>query len=188
MSMFRTHLNRTVLVGLLFALTCFMMPRPAEAVSNGNVENPEIRNLLRQAAQQADVLDYDADQMTMLLESDVNWQLHASELTQVRAHVNALGVTLAKLEADRNLGNVWQQRAIDTAVPMLREIANNTTDAINHLNKNQTRPVSGQYADYLEANADTAHQLAGLINATAAYGRSSARLNTLKQDIDMAQK
>lgn len=188
MSMFRTHLSRTALVGLLFALTCFMMPRLAEAASNNNMENPQIRNLLHQAAQQADVLDYDADQMTGLLESDVNWQLHASMLTQVRAHVNALGETLAKLQADRNLGNQWQQRAIDTAVPMLREIANNTTDAINRLNKNQTRPVSSQYADYLEANADTSHELAGLINATAAYGRSSERLNTLKQDIDMAQK
>ncbi len=114
MSMFRTHLSRTALVGLLFALTCFMMPRLAEAASNNNMENPQIRNLLHQAAQQADVLDYDADQMTGLLESDVNWQLHASMLTQVRAHVNALGETLAKLQADRNLGNQWQQRAIST--------------------------------------------------------------------------
>jgi ketosteroid isomerase-like protein len=163
-----------------------MMVRRAEALENA--ENQDVRGLLNKAADQASVLDYDADQMTGLLHSDVSWQTHATMLTAVKAHVNNLGQTIAKLQAERSQASTLQRQAIDRSVPLLRELASNTTDAIEHLNRNQIRPVSGDYPEYLDANADTAHELARLIETTVEYGHTRTKLERLQDEIQIASK
>ena len=186
MSMYRTNTCRSLWIGLLFVLTCSTLARRAEALQNA--ENQDVRSLLSLAADQASALDYDADQMTGLLHSEISWRTHATMLTQVKEHVNNLGKTIAKLEAERGQASPLQQQAIDRAVPLLRELASNTTDAIEHLNKNQNRPVSGDYPEYLDANADTAHELARLVDATVEYGHTKNKLEKLQQEIEVASK
>ncbi len=186
MSMFRANAHRSFLMGLLFVLACFMVVRRAEALQS--TENQDVRSLLSLAADQASVLDYDADQMTELLHSQISWQAHATMLSSVREHVNSLGKTIAKLETERGQASALQQEAIDRAVPLLRELAANTTDAIEHLNKNQNRPVSGDYPEYLDANAETAHELAGLIGTTVEYGHTKTKLDKLQQEIEVASR
>jgi hypothetical protein len=107
-----------------------MMVRRVEALENA--ENQDGRGLLNKAADQASVLDYDADQVTGLLHSDVSWQAHVTLLTAVKAHVHNLGQTIAKLQAERSQASTLQQQAIDRSVPLLRELASNTTDAMGH--------------------------------------------------------
>ena len=68
-------------------------------------------------------------------------------------------------------------------VPLLRELAENTTAAINHINKNQGRPVSGYYSDYLDENAETAHDLNRIISATIEYGHIRDKLEKLEDKI-----
>jgi hypothetical protein len=184
--MFRSNTHRALVVCLLSVFTCFMMVRRAEALENA--ENQDVRGLLNKAADQASVLDYDADQMTGLLHSDVSWQTHATMLTAVKAHVNNLGQTIAKLQAERSQASTLQRQAIDRSVPLLRELASNTTDAIEHLNRNQIRPVSGDYPEYLDANADTAHELARLIETTVEYGHTRTKLERLQDEIQIASK
>jgi hypothetical protein len=187
MSMFYTNLNRVLCVGLLFALAFFVTARRAEAIENA--ENQSVRALLDQSAEQAAALDYDADQMTGYLHSpNLAWQIHADMLSRVKEHVNDLGKTITKLEAQRSQGNPMQQEAIDREVPLLRELAKNTTAAIDHINRDQNRPVSGHYPEYLDANADTAHELNRLIHATVEYGHSKTELNNLEQQIEVASK
>jgi hypothetical protein len=173
--------RRGMLLVFTFLLTLPFMANRAMALQNA--ENQDVRNLLSLAAQQAAALDYDADQMQGLLRNDVSWQAHATLLSSVKEHVNQLGRTTAKLQAQRGEASTWQQRGIDRIVPLLRELADNTTAAINHLNKNQARPVSGGYADYLDDNADVAHELSELISATSQYGHSRAKLEKLEQRI-----
>ena len=184
--MFHSNKHRALVVGLLSVFTCFMMVRRAEALENA--ENQDVRSLLNKASDQASVLHYDADQMTGLLHSDVSWQRHATMLNEVKAHVNDLGRTIAKLEAERSQASPLQRQAIDRSVPLLRELASNTTDAIEHLNKNQIRPVSGDYPEYLDANADTAHELSRLIDTTVEYGHSKTKLERLRDEIQVASK
>jgi hypothetical protein len=186
MSIYRKHIRCSPWIGLLAVLICFALVRPAKALQNA--ENQDVRSLLSLASDQASILDYDADQMTGLLHSDVDWQLHAAMLNKVREHVNDLGKTITKLEAERSHANRLQQQAIDRAIPLMRELAANTTDAIEHLNKNQIRPVSGDYPEYLDANANTAHELARLIDATAEYGHTRNKLEKLQQEIEVASR
>jgi hypothetical protein len=44
-----------------------------------------------------------------------------------------------KLNAMRNSASTWQKQAIDRMVPLMRELAANTTAAINDLNEQRTR-------------------------------------------------
>lgn len=172
--------RRQVLAFMLLAASLVIVNR---AMALKNAENQNVRDLLSLAAQQSASLDYDADQMQSLLHSDAVWQTHATLLESVKGHVNQLSRTVAKLQAERSEASTWQQKGIDRVVPLLRELAENTTAAIYHINKNQTRPVSGYYADYLDENAETAHDLNRIITATIEYGHIRGKLEKLEEQI-----
>lgn len=148
-------------------------------------ESAGVQDLLYQARQEAVGLDQDADQMEMLVRSDLDWQAHAASLESVKAHVNRLGEIIAKLQDERDNASPWQQQTIDRVIPMLREISTNTTNAINHLNNNKIRPVSGDYPTWLRANAETAHELAQLISDTIEYGQTRSRLEKLAGELQI---
>lgn len=180
MSILFTVVRRQVLA-LMLLPTSLMIVNRAMAIQNA--ENQDVRDLLSLAAQQSASLDYDADQMQSLLHNDVAWQTHATLLQAVKSNVNQLSRTIAKLEAERSEASTWQQKGVDRVLPLLRELAENTTAAINHLNNNQARPVSGYYADYLDENAETAHDLNRIITATIEYGHIRGKLEKLEEQI-----
>jgi uncharacterized protein YoxC len=147
--------------------------------------NSEVAAQLDAAKVEASELARDADDMTALVHNDTNWQSHADTLNRIADHVNNMGKILEKLQSERDEASPWQQQAIDRMVPLLKDIAANTTAAIEHLNKNQIRPVSGDYKDYLEQNADTAHELADTISAFDKYGRTRAKLEELQDKLEI---
>jgi hypothetical protein len=181
MNILFTSVRRPVLLAFMLLLTSLIIVNRAMAIQNA--ENQDVRDLLSLAAQQSASLDYDADQMQSLLHSDLSWQAHATLLASVKEHVNQLGRTIAKLQAERSQASTWQQKGIDRVLPLMRELAENTTAAINHLNKNQARPVSGYYSEYLDENAETAHELNRIISATIEYGHARGKLEKLEQVI-----
>ena len=180
MSILFTAVRRHVLALMLLPTSLMVVNR---AMALKNAENQDVRDLLSLAAQQSAALDYDADQMQSLLHNDVAWQTHAILLQLVKGHVNQLSRTIAKLEAERSEASVWQQKGVDRVLPLLRELAENTTAAINHVNANQARPVSGYYADYLDENAETAHDLNRIITATIEYGHLRGKLEKYEEQI-----
>ncbi len=166
-----------------FMLLAFSTVAPAQ-----NSENAEVSKLLEQAKQQAAALSQDADEMEALPRTDASWQTHADMLNTVAQHVNDLAKTVEKLTSTRNSASPWQQQAIDRMLPLLKELAANTTAAIQHLNQNKVRPVSGNYEEYLRANADTAHERASTVSNVVEYGRARARMQQLEQKLEIASK
>ena len=168
-------------------ISCFLMGFfllvgslvPSRAFAIQNAENAGVQDLLYQSREEAVGLDRDADQMEILVRSDLDWTTHAAYLESVKTHVNRLGQIISKLESERDQASPWQQQTIDRVLPMLREIAANTTNAIEHLNQNQIRPVSGDYPTWLRANAETAHEMAQLISDTIQYGQIRSKLEKL---------
>jgi NTP pyrophosphatase (non-canonical NTP hydrolase) len=169
----------------VFALTIF--PPSARSVQH-KPPSAEVSKQLDSAKQQAFELARDADEMTGLLNSDVSWQSHADVLNRIRDHVNNMGMIVEKLESERDEASPWQQQAIDRMVPLLKEIASNTTAAIEHLNQNHLRPVSQDYKDYIQQNADTAHELADMISSFERYDRTRTRLEKLQDKIEVTGK
>jgi hypothetical protein len=176
-------------VGRLLAITLFVatavLPPVLRSITH-KPANAEVAAQLDAAKVEASELARDADDMTALVHNDTSWQSHADTLNRIADHVNNMGKILEKLQSERDEASPWQQQAIDRMVPLLKDIAANTTAAIEHLNKNQIRPVSGDYKDYLEQNADTAHELADTISAFDKYGRTRAKLEELQDKIEIS--
>jgi hypothetical protein len=169
---------------LLLLFTSIQLP----AASRGGEENPEVTRLLAQARDEAAVLSKDADDMESLTRSDVSWQTHATMLESVKEHVNNLARTVEKLNAKRDSASDWQKQAIDRAIPLMKDLASNTTAAINHLNQNQARPTSGSYPEYLKENAETAHELSSMISSFVRYGETREKLDKLEQHLEVASR
>jgi hypothetical protein len=153
-----------------------------------NTENPEVTRLLADARDKAAALSRDADEMESLIRSDASWETHAAMLDEVRGHVNALGRAAQKLEESRSSASAWQQQAIDRMMPLLKELAANTTAAINHLNENRIRPTTGNYPEYLKENAETARQLSDMISSYVRYGETREKLEKLEHRLEVASK
>jgi hypothetical protein len=169
---------------LLLLLSSVALP----AASPSKEENPEVTRLLAQARDEAAVLSKDADEMEGLIRTDVSWQTHAAMLENVKEHVNNLAHTIEKINAARDSASDWQKQAIDRAMPLLKDLAANTTAAINHLNQNQLRPVSGSYPEYLKENAETAHELSSMISSFVRYGETRAKLDKLEHRLEVAKR
>ena len=73
-------------------------------------------------------------------------------------------------------------------LPVLKELATNTTAAINHLNENKLRPTTGSYPQYLRENAEAAHNLADMISSFVKYGDSRAKVEKLEQKLEIASR
>ena len=180
----RTDLSFVLAAGVLVSMWLLAAP-----VARGqNTENPEVTRLLAEARDHAAQLSRDADEMEALTRSDVSWQSHAAELENIKDHVNQLGRIAQQLQDSRSSSSVWQQQAIDRMIPLLKELASNTTAAINHLNENRERPTMGNYPEYLRENSETAHQLADMISSFVKYGETRAKLEKLEQRLEVASK
>jgi hypothetical protein len=175
-----------LMVGALIASTLLLFSMPLSAVTP---ENPEITQLLADARDKAAKLSRDADEMEALIRTDVSWQTHAEMLESVKEHVNQLGRIAAQLEQKRDSASQWQQQAIDRMLPVLKELATNTTAAINHLNENKGRPLeTSSYPQYLKENAEAAHNLSDMISSFVKYGDSRAEVEKLEQKLEIASR
>jgi uncharacterized phage infection (PIP) family protein YhgE len=146
-------------------------------------DNAEVTGMLSEAAQEAAQLARDADELESLLHSEVSWQSHADMLNRVRDDVNTMSRTVARLNTTYESGSEWQQQAVDRILPLLRELASNTAAAINHLNANRLRPTTPDYVNYLEQNAQTAHELAAMTSDLVKYEKSRTTLEKVESKL-----
>jgi hypothetical protein len=148
-------------------------------------DSEQVSQLLSDAKTEAFQLKEDAATMHMYSMSGLHWETHASTVTSIKAHINAVGRQLAKLEAARATASPWQQTAIDRIRPLLKELASNTDTIINYLNKNPGRLQTSEYKEFLEANADQSEQLAAMIGDFVDYGKTKQRLERLREKLEL---
>jgi hypothetical protein len=186
----RTVPNRTLGLAAAVLATFLLLLFSSRAVSAAapHEENPEVSRLLTEARDEAAVLAKDADETEALTRSDVSWQTHAAMLESIKDHVNNLGKTMAKLNEERDSASDWQKQAIDRAMPLMKDLAANTTAAINHLNENKLRPTAGSYPEYLKENTETAQELSSMISNFVRYGETRAKLDKLEHRLEVASR
>jgi hypothetical protein len=167
---------------LLFALLSFSLPARIFAL---RPESDQLTQLLGEARMEAGQLAKDADETESLVRNDVSWQTHAEMLDGVKEHVNNMARIVDKLTAARSSGSELQEQAVDRTLPLLKELAANTTAAINWLNQNKTRPISEPYAQYLKENAETAHQLESTVSSLFEYEKTMNKMGELKNKLEV---
>ena len=145
-----------------------------------------VSKLLAQAKTQSYAISVDATTLeSYTRQPNLNWTTHAAEITRMKEDINAAAKTVTALNAAKAGAASWQVTAIDRIIPYLREIADDTTNAIEYLNKNQTRLKAGEYKDYIEANSDTSQELATLIAHFVDYGNHKNRYDSLKKSLEL---
>jgi len=148
-----------------------------------------VSKLLSQARAQSYAISVDATTLeSYTRQPSLDWSTHAAQIMRMKYDINAAGATVAALNDSKSQAAAWQVTAIDRIVPYLREIATNTTAAIEFLNKNQSRLRSAEYKDYIEANSDTSQELASLIAHFVDYGNHKSRYESLKNTLELPDR
>ena len=119
-------------LALIFTVGSRMMPAQSP-------DSEAVSKLLVQAKSEAVLVEDDAALLDSFTRSKVGWQSHAGKLNEIAEHINALGKLNKDLAEQRALGSPWQQKAIDQIDPLLREMADQLTTTIKHLNENPSR-------------------------------------------------
>jgi hypothetical protein len=134
---------------------------------------------------QAFQLKEDAEQLETFSRATGSWASHVEAINKIKENVNIMGRLLAKLQENRTSAALWQRTAIDRMTPIAKELAANTTTAIEHLNKNPERLTTPAYQNYLEAIADSASNLASTIAEFVDYGKTKQRLDRLVKVLEL---
>ncbi len=149
------------------------------------VESDQVSGLLSNAETQAFQLKADADTLERYSRSNTSWESHADAVNRIKEDVNRMGELLNRLEQSRSEAAPWQQVAIDRVLPLAKELAANTTAAINHLNQSPRRLNAPNYQEYLEAIADSAANLSSTIKDFVDYGKTKQRLDRLTAKLEL---
>jgi hypothetical protein len=148
-SMTKSYIVRGVL------LTLLLLPVSGRAIAVRE-DSQQLTQVLGEARDEAAELARDADEAESLIRNQVSWETHAAVLERVKDHVNNMARLVDKLTEARASGSDLQEQAVDRILPLVKELAANTTTAINYLNQNKSRPITEPYSEYLQDNAETA--------------------------------
>jgi hypothetical protein len=102
--------------------------------------------------------------------------------------VNALEKQEAQLKAVRSAAEPWQRTAIDRIVPYLDELEGYTAAIIERIGDQPKRLFTEEYKDYLQANADYATDLAGVIADFVDYGKARDRMERLSKKLEIPRR
>ena len=176
--------TRTFVVAALIVLLPLFFPLTGYATTD---ENPQLKQLLADANDEAFELARDATNTQMLIRTDENWVDHALMLTKVKGHVDNLALIIEKLNKAQNSGSELQKQAVEQMLPLVKQLSANTTAAINYLKQSKTRPTSDTYTQYLEKNAETAHQLSSMISSLIDYEKSMTEIEKLRSKLGVPE-
>jgi hypothetical protein len=150
-------------------------------------DSDEITNLLADAKAHAVELNADAASMESFTRSKASWQSYANHLTMIKEHVNDVGKLLTKLKNAEAAGSPWQQTAIKRIEPLLKEMADNTTATIKHLNENQNKVHFPAFQDFVKENYELSTNLANLIRDFVDYGNARDKFESLGSKLEVPE-
>ena len=184
----KSNRRRGLLLILALLVLGWVIVSPAiRAADASTPRSEEVSQLLSQAKKEALELEHDALEMETFGRSRVSWMSHARQLDLVKEHINKTGKLLSKLNALRDAAAPWQQKAIDQIEPLLKQLAANTTAAINHIGDNRNDFHEDYYKGYLLANYETADKLAALIRDYVDYEEAMEKLEALNRRLSSVE-
>ncbi len=148
-------------------------------------DSAKISKLLVEARSYAVQAEDHADTLKSYTTSGLSWQSHAIQLNEMKEHVNDMGKVIANLNNARPEGSPWQQDAIDRINPLLRDLADQLSTTIKHLNDHQSQIKQGPYRDYTSANYDLASRIATLISDIVEYDKAKSKAQAEERKLEL---
>jgi hypothetical protein len=172
-----------LLVPALLVAGYLMIPAATKATEAG--DSAQISKLLADAKVEAVELKHDSADLESFTKSKLHWETYGRKVEMIREHVNNTGKLLAQLKEAETTGSPWQQTAIKQIEPFLRELADNTTATIEHLNNNREKIHFQAFKDYVQINYELSTELEALIRDFVNYGEAKEKAEhlSLKREI-----
>ena len=148
-----------------------------------NAAAADLTQLFQDARTQAAQLRRDAVQMESFTRSKLAWRSYADQVETIKAHVNKTGDIVSQIQAARGGAGKRQQEAIDRMVPLLQELASNTTAIIDHLNQTPKHLTDPTYQQYLSANAELATALSQEVSDAVASDNAERKIQKLQDQV-----
>ncbi len=183
MSVFASIRASLLTATLLTGWVVFTTP----ATAADNAESDQVSASLSDARMQAFQLKEDASLLESYTRSSVSWESHQSAILKIKDDVNKMAGELTRLQESRDGAAPWQRAAIDRIVPVAKELAANTTTALEALNKNPRQVHTPAYQEYLEAIYDAANNMAATIADFSNYGKTKERLDRLAKKLEIPE-
>jgi hypothetical protein len=152
---------------------------PAGLRATGAPDSAQITKLLADTKAVSVQLKTDSGQMDSYTRSKLSWQSYSDKIEIIKGHINNAGQLLAKLKDAESTGSPWQQATIKRIEPLLKEMADNLTATINHLNDNKNKLHFPEFIDYVKANYALATDTEALLRVSVDYGMDKAKFELL---------
>lgn len=143
-------------------------------------EQEEINRLFQQISANAAIAGKHADQLESFTRvgSRLNQETHAAELMGAKHAVNAMGSDLWRLQELRPSALPWQQAVIGRIEPVMVDIADHATSAIEQLGGGRVPHPAGYREAVLNMYA-AAGQVRNIISVNLGYAEAREKLNRL---------
>jgi hypothetical protein len=177
--------RRAILWAMAVALAGGLNLDSAEARGKQSApgDSAQVTKLLKEARSEAVKLQLAAEKLESYKNTGLSRETHAQQLDVTKDHINERGKTLDKLEAQKAEASPWQQNAVEEMRPLLEQLAERTTQAIEHVNDNPWQLRHPDYHEMLADKLDLASQLADILNEHIEYGEAKAELEQRKAGV-----
>jgi hypothetical protein len=168
-----------VFTGCLAAVTVLAAGEPA-----GSTDPLRLLKDLR--AQAVDTRNTATDLQTSDWVANPDWEINATKLDELKGEINAMGRTLARLQETEDSAAPFERKAIEEAVPMLKEMAENTEAAIQYVNEHPTQLMLNSYRDHINKLADESIQPEKTLGPFIQFAKVHSKDNQLEKTLGVA--
>jgi hypothetical protein len=152
--------------------------------NNNTVDPRQVSALLVDAKTLAVQAKDDALTMESYSQMAVPWADHAAAIGQIREHVMAMNRQVTELKAVEGGAEPWQKNVIDRIEPYLAEMAKDNEAVVDEMNEHPSLFGTPAWNAYLQANADSATYLAGIIVNLVNNGATRQKMQDYDQPED----
>jgi chromosome segregation ATPase len=131
-----------------------------------------------------DAADQASELQANLLTSNSSWEVHAQKLQALKDDVNEMGRLLARLEEVRGTLGAEDREVLDRAAVVLKEMAANTTAAVQYLNVDQQNFWIPSYRKSVNNLVNESSQLSSSLNRVIALDKTRAREKHLEKSLE----
>lgn len=167
-------------------LTAALSVLPAVALAASPSETNALGLLKSLRAQAVDTRNSATDLETVDRVANPSWETNSVKLDELRIAINAMGRTFAQLEQVRDSAAPFEQKAIDEAAPLLKEMADNIDAAIRYLNNNRAPLWEKGYREHIVKLATESIQLDKTLGQFIKFAKVHAQDNQLERALGVA--
>lgn len=123
---------------------------------------------------------------TFATNSIVSNATRASLLDTIQARINQMGRDMATLQAERGQLNAWEQKAIDQALPLLKDAADDTQKVIVYFNDRHDPLWVGEYRDSAKRISQNTEQIAVTIGDALKLSKLQIEEQQIKAGLEVS--